>query len=424
MNLNRSISVALIGARMHYAVPRILNHAGVLERLYTDISIDHGIVSLLNKIPGMDKFTAFRRIKGRHVEGVKNELITAFELIGFKYSIKLKIARTSEERTAAYLWVADEFARSIKKCGLGMIDSIYGFNGASLGIFVEAKSRGISTILEQTSAPKRIELEILSRQKTRDDESNNCLDGNLNEFIKREELEWDTADSILCASDFVRTGLIRCGVPAHKCTVIPYGVDLARFKTSKPKYLTKEFKKNKSITVLFIGSVRTQKGIWTLLAAMRDLQDASIECRVIGPIVTDNVALTNACPSNVKIVGPIPRSEISGELHRADIFCLPSLCEGSATVIYEALAAGLPVVTTNNSGSIVRHGHEGLIVDADDKEQLAQALLQLATDYEMRYAMSQSAIERSEFGSFSAYSDRLIEALKITPATNLGIACV
>jgi glycosyltransferase involved in cell wall biosynthesis len=95
----------------------------------------------------------------------------------------------------------------------------------------------------------------------------------------------------------------------------------------------------------------------------------------------------------------------------ADVFLLPTVCEGSATVCYEALAAGLPVVTTPNAGSTVRDGVDGFVVPIRDSETLVERLARLAEDPELLAGMSANALARaSEFG-LANYGERLMRVL-------------
>src|SRR6202030_2558360 len=101
------------------------------------------------------------------------------------------------------------------------------------------------------------------------------------------------------------------------------------------------------------------------------------EFRLVGLSHVSTTALAEL-RSVVQLVGAVPRSEILAHYAWADVFLLPSICEGSATATYEALAAGLPVVCTPNTGSVVRHGREGFVVPVRDVEALVAALEQLA----------------------------------------------
>jgi glycosyltransferase involved in cell wall biosynthesis len=75
----------------------------------------------------------------------------------------------------------------------------------------------------------------------------------------------------------------------------------------------------------------------------------------------------------------------------ADVFALPSLSEGSALVVYEAMAAGLPVVVTPNCGAVARDGLDGYVVPIRDPEAIGERLLFLFNHPEVRSQQGASA---------------------------------
>jgi len=113
----------------------------------------------------------------------------------------------------------------------------------------------------------------------------------------------------------------------------------------------------------------------------------------------------------VELRGIVPRAQIIEEFRWADVFLLPSLCEGSATAVYEALAAGLPVITTENTGTVVRDGIEGFIVPVCDAEAIATAVRALADNPELRRTMSANALLRAAEHTVESYGERLLAAL-------------
>ena len=87
-----------------------------------------------------------------------------------------------------------------------------------------------------------------------------------------------------------------------------------------------------------------------------------------------------------------------------------------AVVTLEAMAAGLPVITTPNAGSCVRDGVDGFIIPAGDANALTSAMEHLLTDRSLRQTMSRSARERAAEFTWEKYEGRLIGALsKISP---------
>ena len=100
------------------------------------------------------------------------------------------------------------------------------------------------------------------------------------------------------------------------------------------------------------------------------------------------------------------------EFLRADVFVLPTLCEGFALAHLEAMACGVPVVTTPNCGSVVRDGVDGFIVPIRDAEALAEKIELLVTDRELRTRLGHNARERAREFTWDRYGQRLFAAFE------------
>jgi glycosyltransferase involved in cell wall biosynthesis len=162
--------------------------------------------------------------------------------------------------------------------------------------------------------------------------------------------------------------------------------------------------------VLVLGAVGLRKGSPYVRAAAAQLKGKAI-FRMVGAVNVlpkERAALSEA----VELTGALPRSEVAEHLEWADIFLLPSLCEGSAGATYEALAAGLPVICTPNTGSVVRDGVEGFIVPIRNPEAIVEAIDQLARHPELRRTMADNARKRAAEFDLSSYGRRLVEALQ------------
>jgi glycosyltransferase involved in cell wall biosynthesis len=119
---------------------------------------------------------------------------------------------------------------------------------------------------------------------------------------------------------------------------------------------------------------------------------------------------------NLNFLGRVDRDKIHLEFQSADLFVLPTLAEGSAESVYEALAAGLPVITTKSAGSVVRDGIEGRIVPERDPEALAEAIRELTEDRALRDRMAVAARERARDFTWERYGERLLAYLKGLPS--------
>lgn len=409
------VTVAQLGARMHYAVPEILHKAGMLERLFTDFYADGG-GGVLSRLPSWAVPTALRRACGRGAR-LPREKVRAFTLLGLRYGYLRRRARSAADLVRVHLWAGDEFGRLVARHMPEATTAVYGFNSASLSLFRALGGRPVRRMVEQTIIPKACETRILAEERRTWPgwEAAGDAGGIEDEFAERERAEWELADDIVCGSEFVASQVAAISPFGPKCRVVPYGVDLSRFAAPEGGRRRVE----PPLRVLFVGAVGLRKGVPWLLRAAGMLKGGEAVFRLVGAINCDAARLRAETPPNVEVLGPVPRAEVRAHYAWADVFCLPSLCEGSATVIYEALAAGLPVVTTPNTGSLVRDGLDGRVVPIRDPEATAEALRRLVHEPDLISRMRESVAQRRAAASWEAYAAR-VEALFHPPGGGGG----
>ena len=166
--------------------------------------------------------------------------------------------------------------------------------------------------------------------------------------------------------------------------------------------------------MLFVGSAGLRKGIHTLGQASQELSTKSYSFDVAGD-VTDAVRM-HPLTSVLEFLGRVPRVEVVRKYEQADVMVLPSLAEGSAEVTYEALAAGIPVITTHQAGSVIRDGIDGFIVPASDPRALAQRIGRVAGSGNKLQRMAIAARERASEFTWEKYQDRLTNTLLTIPS--------
>jgi glycosyltransferase involved in cell wall biosynthesis len=399
----RTFAVAQLGARMHYAVSRILHRNGCLGRLYTDLLAPARFARALGKLSAAPGPAALRRMAGRVPPDLPPALITAFPGFGFAYAARLRLATSPAARTAAYLWAGRELCRRVLLAGLDAADSVYTYNTAGLELMQFARRAGLRCVLEQTIAPASVERRLLDREHDRFStwEPRTPASPESAEYERRERAEWDLADVILCGSDFVREGILAAGGPFDRCVVVPYGVDANR--SARPRA------GRRPLRVLTVGTVSLRKGAPYVLETARILSGSAL-FRMVGPIGI-SVDAQQQLARHVELVGPVPRSEVARHYTWADVFLLPSICEGSATVCYEAMAAGLPVIATPNAGTVVRDGIDGYIVPPGDAPAIAECITRFLCDAALLRTASSQALERAAQFDLDAYGTRLLAAL-------------
>jgi glycosyltransferase involved in cell wall biosynthesis len=398
--------VAQLGARMHYAVPRILHESGQLEHFYTDICASKGWPRWCSSVPAAWRSDALRRIAGRVPPNVPPEKITAFNLLGLRYARRRRRARSSGDLRRAFLWMGRTFCQHVLARGLGAARGVYVFNSAGLEVLDAAKRSMRRTILEQTIAPLQVESDLLRCEQERFPNWKGAMneDSELARLCERERAEWQLADKILCGSAFVRDGIAACGGPAERCIIVPYGID-SRFR------LPPRLAHDGPIKVLVVGAVGLRKGSPYALAAARKLRFRAM-FRMVGHLECPEQA-TRGLRELAEVTGPVPHSAMLEHFAWADVLLLPSLCEGSATVIYEALAASLPVICTPNCGGVVRNGVDGVVIPIRDSEAIVETVIDLARNPERRREMAVNAGKRAAMFDLGAYGRALAAALSL-----------
>jgi hypothetical protein len=389
---------------MHYAVARILHGARRLECLFTDVCATKGWPSLLRRcLPPSLRPPPVARMLSRVPDGLPADRIRAFAGLGVAYALRRAAEARRAEVNPTDLWAARAFAARVRRNGLGSASALYTFNQAALELLVLARERGLRTVLEQTSPPLAMEARIVSEEAAAFpgwedfDHDQDWLEA----VAQRERDEWNMADMIVCGSAFVRDTLAG-EAPLPRCVVVPYGVDAGRGAPVREA-------RGGALRVLTTGIVGLRKGSPYVQAAARALRGAA-EFRMVGAAPLKPHALASL-RRDVDLVGAMARPEVARHYAWADVFLLPSLCEGSATACYEALASGLPVIATFNAGSVVRDGIDGFVVPLRDVDAIVEKLTLLATDRARLREMSARARERGLEFDLAGYGGRLLNAL-------------
>lgn len=382
--------VIQMGARMHYAVPALLASRGMLDRVYLDAHADLRSIRGLERLwPKSFQPKALRRLMGHRLPAeIPRDRVESY------------FARTVMDRCGLGS-VEDHIRRQILKHGFGRADSLYSFINGDLEIVTQAKRSGLQVVHEQISTPDVGLIMHQERETYPGIETQDPL-ALIETGISRDQEQWRLADRILVASTFVHDRTLAMGATPNKVFLVPYGV---------PATWLEERPTPKIGRVLCVGKVGLLKGNHYLAAAERQLNRRGFhyEFRVVGPVRRDVASLPLF--QGPTYIGQVPRNEVRREFLTADVFVLPTLSEGCALVHLEALACGVPVITTPNCGSVVRDGIEGFIVPIRDPVALADRIQELVEGRQLRESMSQRARARAKDFTWSRYGERLLNAI-------------
>ncbi len=202
----------------------------------------------------------------------------------------------------------------------------------------------------------------------------------------------ECADRVVCISQFARSQLMRLTAPAQwaKLQLCRLGVDAAQFA---PPTLAREAG---PVRLLSVGRLTPAKGQWLLVQACAALQQAQVafELTVVGD-GPDRAALQAAVTRHglqgrVRFTGSLNQTQVRAELARADVFVLPSLAEGIPVVLMEAMASGVPCVSSPVNGipELIEHDRNGLLATPGDVAALTRQLRRVIENAALRQRLA------------------------------------
>jgi glycosyltransferase involved in cell wall biosynthesis len=200
-----------------------------------------------------------------------------------------------------------------------------------------------------------------------------------NEAVSEKMLEeFMSLDRLLVPSGFVKRTFESAGFDPSKIVTIPYGVD--RLLPSGPDHRTDRRAVGNVVKILCVGQIIPRKGQYYLVDAIKSLNKKSVATRfeltLVGRGDAAYIAGLERLGVDFKRIEHIKNEEMVSFMSEYDIFANPTLEDGFGIVVCEALAAGLPVITTTNAGAadIIDDGGNGVIIDPANSEEIVRAV--------------------------------------------------
>jgi glycosyltransferase involved in cell wall biosynthesis len=289
-------------------------------------------------------------------------------------------------------------------------DFFIGFAGVSLESIKIAKSKGMITILERGSSHRRYQQNILKEEYKSTNIPTEIDFSENEEVFVREMQEYRLADYISIPSSFVERTFIEQGFDKSKLLVNPYGVDLQEFMQIP--------KKDSVFRIIFAGEGSLRKGYHYLLQAFYELDLSNCELWHLGSVNGEiKPFLEKYKHKNWILKGHKSQNELYKYYSQGSVCILPSLEEGFAMVQFQAMACGLPLICTTNTGGedlITKNGEEGFVIPIRDVEAIKIKILFMYKNQALARKMGQKAKEKIEKGfSWNNYGERYVENLNI-----------
>jgi glycosyltransferase involved in cell wall biosynthesis len=244
------------------------------------------------------------------------------------------------------------------------ITQVHAFEGEALHTFRAARRLGLRTVLDVPAAHEE-NLRLCEL------EARECGTPAYRRWGSRARIseERTLAHVIVSPSPSVTRCLTTHGVAASKIVEIPFGADPERFSPAA--------RAPSRFRLLYVASINHRKGTRYLLEAWQRLSLADGELLLAGTPDEAGSAILRHYRGCYRTLGQVPWFDLPDLFRSASAFVLPSLAEGSALVTYMAMASGLPVIVTDDSGSVARDGVEGLVIPSRDVEGLMRAIRRL-----------------------------------------------
>jgi glycosyltransferase involved in cell wall biosynthesis len=399
--------VAQEGSRQTYGVPLAFHRLDMLRLLYADIWWRWGR-SLMKRGPA-----GTRALATRFNSEIPLDRIVSFTPTAALWRATQNLRHTkpsrfqmSEEFNHFGRWFALRVRQHLDKLELDPeTDHFFGFNSNCLEVLELLKERRIFTILDQVD-PGLVEENIVLEEAERWPGWEAIPGRTSQSYWSRVKAEWDTADMVLVNSEWSSQALVQQGVPADKIVAVPLAIDVTADHVLKP------VNPEGPLKVLWLGSVVLRKGIQYLVEAARKLERLKMEFLLVGPLGISRQAV-RSFPHNIKVLGGVTRDQLGDYYRQAHVFVLPTLSDGFAITQLEAMAHGLPVITTPNCGRVVTDGVDGFIVPARDSQALADALVKFDVDRSLLREMSRNALQTVKRYDLPSNA-KLINALVLT----------
>jgi glycosyltransferase involved in cell wall biosynthesis len=366
-----SVILSHSGKQHAYHVAKNLLDLGLLEKFCTSSYVRS---KMLQEYFGnqKDSFWSKRFIPGLY--GAKVESNWRFEL---KYFLAKRFSvNPSAVENLIYEWdmAFDQYmSKRVKRSGANYF---WGFQGSCYETLLAARESGKTTICELSTAHITVAKKILGEESVLHPEWASSI-SNLNfpaVFEKRLEEEPFRADHVFAASEFTRQTLLEAGVEEKKIFKLPLGADLSKIKYTARR----EPLRNRPLRLLYAGTITQRKGIKYLLEAMKAFSKSEVELHIIGNIFGAKEAFESYRQQYI-YHGSVSQRELFEKYCEYDALVLPTIFEGFALVIIEAMAAGLPVIATPNSiaPDIIKDDKNGYLVPIRDVQKLSEAIVGL-----------------------------------------------
>jgi len=292
------------------------------------------------------------------------------------------------------------------------VNAVYAYEDGALETFIEAKKLGLKCIYDLPIAYWETGKKLMDQEAERLPEWAATLGGGILDSttkLERKSRELELADLVVVPSPFVMDSLPEWA-KKKKVVIAPFGTPVSN---SEDVIIERNKDNKKPLRVLFAGSMSQRKGLGDLFAAVKLLNNTNIELVVMGKPQASMAFYKNEF-HDFKYEHGRPNDEVLALMRTCDVFCLPSIVEGRALVMQEAMSQGLPLIITPNTGGkdLVIEGKTGFMIPIRSPNVIAEKLNWFLENRSEILEMGKSAKLHAQKYTWENYGNLIVEAIK------------
>lgn len=363
------VIVAHPGKQHSFQLATALTKAGILDKYVTTVYLKpKSLTSILLKLAKGD---LGKKISTRKCETLKDNDVKTFNELGVIMTLFLK--RLPFHKISEYwnLFIESSFYRKLMKYALKRApEAIVIYNGYAKKHLDMLSGKQIVKIMDVSIAQRDYLREVLQQEIEETGISQIKEDhfSYWNEVMVANDREGcNNIDYFLAPSQFVKNSLLAAGIKDWQIKIVPYGVNVSQFTPKSNKDYGGRLK------LLYVGSVSYRKGMHRLLKIVAKSTDVDLFIAG-GYNSASELYIEYKDAKNMHFLGFVTRDKLNALYNDCHVFVLPSLCEGMAMVGLEAMAAGLPIICSKNTGvnDVVVNGINGYVYNYNDEAALLQ----------------------------------------------------
>jgi glycosyltransferase involved in cell wall biosynthesis len=301
--------------------------------------------------------------------------------------------------------VAKRLSKLVEK---NKISAVYGYEDGALATFTAAKELGLKCIYDLPIAYWETGRKLMKEEAERLPQWAPTLGGGImdsEQKLERKTLELELADVVVGPGDFVIDSIPAWALK-KKLIMSPFGSPVS-FNGNED--IKKTDNTGRPLRVLFAGSLGQRKGLGDLFEAIRLLNSKDIELVIMGSLLAPMDFYRNEL-SEFTFEAGRPHHEVLQLMRSCDIFCLPSIVEGRALVMQEAMSQGLPLIITPNTGGedLIKEGETGFLVPIRSPHIIAEKLEWFLQNRDKIKEMSSLAKKHANNYTWEDYSNKIV----------------